>query len=182
MRVWVGLVKGGFKMNPLRVGGIYMHYYAICKRKMWLYDRGIAMEKDFDRIIEGQILHEQAYKYLPREIMIDNAFKIDAIDSEHVREVKISSKMTEADRIQMLFYLYQLELRGIKKKGLISYTKERKTKEIILDKKGKNDIRKAIADAYSVLEEEKPPSFKKLSYCKSCAYHSFCYAREVEEV
>lgn len=168
-------------MQPLRIGGIHMHYYAICERKMWLYDRGIRMEKDFDRVVLGQVLHEQAYKYLPREIMIDNAFKIDAIDGEHVREVKISSKMTKADRLQMLFYLYQLELRGLKKKGLISYTKERRTQEITLDEKGKKDIKKAIAEAYSVLEEVNPPPFVKLSYCKSCAYHNFCFAMEVEE-
>ncbi len=168
-------------MKPLSIGGIHIHYYAICKRKMWLYDRGITMEKDFDRVVEGQVLHEQAYKYLPREIMIDNAFKIDAIDGEYVREVKISSKMTNADRLQMLFYLYQLELRGLKKKGLISYTKERETEEIIFDEKAKLEVKKAIVDAFSVLEKDEPPSFVKLSYCKNCAYHNFCYAGEVED-
>lgn len=168
-------------MKPHRIGGIHIHYYAICERKMWLFDRGIRMEKDFDRVVEGQILHEQAYKYLPREIVIDNAFKIDAIDGEYVREVKLSSKMTKADRLQMLFYLYQLELRGLKKKGLISYTKERKTREIILNEKGKKDIKKAIAEAHRILKQAKPPPYVRLNYCKSCAYHDFCFAMEEEE-
>lgn len=168
-------------MEQFRIGGVHMHYFAVCKRKMWLYDRGVRMEKDFDRVIEGQILHEQAYKHLPREIMIDNAFKIDAIDGNHVREVKISSKMEKADKLQMLYYLYQLKLRGLKKEGLISYVKERQIKEVVLDRKAEKNLKKAMDEALDILEESKPPTFKKKNYCKKCAYHNFCFAMEVEE-
>lgn len=168
-------------MEFLRVSGIHMLYYAICKRKMWLYDHGITLENEYDRVLEGKILHENSYKHIEeREIMIDNAFKIDLIEGDHVREVKISSKMTEADVLQMLFYLYQLELRGVKKKGLISYTNERKTEEIILDDNSKEKVEKAIADSEIILSKNTPPAVKRLSYCKKCAYYNFCFAMEVE--
>ncbi|NLC51451.1 MAG: CRISPR-associated protein Cas4 [Firmicutes bacterium] len=164
----------------MRVSGIHMHYYAVCKRKMWLFDRGITMEHEHDRVLEGKVLHEYAYRHLEvKEILIDNAFKIDAIDGEHVREVKLSSKMTYADFLQMLFYLYQLDLRGLKKKGLISYTKERKTEEVILDEANKKRVKAAIADAIKVLDESSPPPVIKRTYCKRCAYYAFCHAGEV---
>lgn len=170
------------KLENLKVGGVHLHYYAVCKRKLWLYDRGITMEQESDRVLQGKILHEHAYPRLQqKELLIDDTFKIDAIDGEYIRETKISSKLANADRLQMLFYLYQMELRGIKKKGLLSYTKEKRTKELILDEDSKKEIKKAIAGAFSVLERETAPKVKKVPYCKSCAYYSFCYALEEDE-
>lgn len=166
-------------MEHQKIGGIHLHYYAVCKRKLWLYDRGIAMEHESDRVLEGSVLHEDSYGYLKyKEVLIDNMFKLDAIDGEYVREVKISSKMTKADKLQMLFYLYQLELRGVKKKGLISYTKERKTEEVVLDTEGRRLIEQAIYDTNSVILAHTPPPSEELVYCSSCAYYALCYISE----
>ncbi|EGL83973.1 CRISPR-associated protein Cas4 [Caldalkalibacillus thermarum TA2.A1] len=164
------------------IGGVHIHYYALCKRKLWLYDKGITLENEHDRVLEGKVVHDKSYPYLEqKEILIDNAFKIDAIDGEYVREVKISSKMTEADRLQMLFYLYQLDLRGIRKKGLISYTKERRTEEIELTEQNKKRVRQVIAEVMKVLDMPAPPAVKRVSYCTKCAYYGFCYAMERDE-
>ncbi|MBN6186623.1 CRISPR-associated protein Cas4 [Aneurinibacillus sp. BA2021] len=169
-------------MQTQTIGGVDLHYYALCKRKLWLYKHGITMEQESDRVMEGSVLHEQSYARIEaREILIDDAFKIDLIDGDYVREIKLSSRMTNADRLQMLFYLYQLEQRGIQKKGLISYTKERKTEEILLGKKEKEEVVRAIAGVYEITEKPSPPRLIKLPYCKSCAYYSFCYAVEVME-
>ncbi|WP_445492469.1 Dna2/Cas4 domain-containing protein [Niallia sp. 03133] len=100
------------------VGGVDLAYNVVCKRKLWLYKKGIGMESESDRVLQGSILHESSYPRLDKkEILIDGAFKIDAIDGEFVREIKLSSKMVESDTMQMLFYLYQLFLRGINKKN-----------------------------------------------------------------
>ncbi|MFT9848915.1 CRISPR-associated protein Cas4 [Aneurinibacillus sp. REN35] len=169
-------------MQEQAIGGVDLHYYALCKRKLWLYKHGITMEQESDRVMEGAILHEQSYGRIEtREILIDDAFKIDLIDGDYVREIKLSSRMTNADRLQMLFYLYQLDNRGVKKKGLISYTKERRTEEILLGEEEKQEVAKAIAEVYQVIEKSQPPRLKPLPYCKSCAYYSFCYAGEVQE-
>lgn len=165
-----------------KVGGVDLSYYVLCKRKLWLYKKGIRMENESDQVIQGQVLHETSYPRLEKkEILIDGAFKIDAIDGDYVREIKLSSKMEKSDNMQMLFYLYQLALRGIKKKGLISYTKEKKTVEIILTEEKEQEIKKAIADVYNILEKHSPPAVIKKPYCKSCAYYGFCYAREDDE-
>lgn len=168
--------------QTVSIGGLDLAYYIVCKRKLWLYRKGIGMELESDRVLEGTVLHDSAYARLTKkEILIDNAFKIDAIDGDYVREVKLSSKMKESDKMQMLFYLYQLSLRGIKKKGLISYTKEKKTIEVFLTEEEIAKVKKAIADVYSVVESATAPSLKKLPYCKSCAYYPFCFSREDDD-
>ncbi|KIP22095.1 MULTISPECIES: CRISPR-associated protein Cas4 [Anoxybacillus] len=164
------------------VSGVQMQYYKVCKRKLWLFSKGIAMENEHERVIEGKILHERAYPRLEdREILVDDTFKLDALDKEYVREIKISSKMSEADRFQMLYYLYELKKRGITKKGLISYTKERKTEEVELTEKDESVIEKAIKEIYVILQSPFPPRLKKLPYCTKCAYYEFCFALEGDD-
>ncbi|AXM89702.1 CRISPR-associated protein Cas4 [Anoxybacillus ayderensis] len=164
------------------VSGVQMQYYKVCKRKLWLFSKGIAMENEHERVIEGKILHERAYPRLEdREILVDDIFKLDALDKEYVRETKISSKMPEADRFQMLYYLYELKKRGITKKGLISYTKERKTEEVELTEKDESAIEKAIKEIYVILQSPSPPRLKKLPYCTKCAYYEFCFALEGDD-
>ncbi|WP_046175345.1 CRISPR-associated protein Cas4 [Domibacillus indicus] len=169
-------------MQNQTIGGVELQYYALCKRKLWLYKHGIRMEDESDKVLEGSVLHDTSYpKLMKKEIIVDGQFKIDAIDGEYVREVKNSSKMKQADRLQMLFYLYQLQLRRIHKIGLVSYPKERKTNEIHLGEEEIKEIKEAIADVYTILEQAKPIKPIKVPYCKSCSYHSFCYATEVDD-
>ncbi len=169
-------------MQQQKIGGVDLNYYSLCKRKLWLYRKGIGMEDESDRVLQGTVLHESAYPRLKqKEILIDDAFKVDAIDGEYIREVKLSSKMTESDKLQMLFYLYQLSLRGIEKKGLISYTKEKRTIEVVLTEKNRQQVKKAITEVYNIVEQPSPPILIKVPYCKSCAYYGFCYSMEVDD-
>jgi CRISPR-associated exonuclease Cas4 len=164
------------------ISGIQVHYYSVCQRKLWLFSKGITMEQANDRVMEGKMLHERAYPQLEqKEILIDDIFKIDAFDGEYVREVKISSKMGEADRMQMLYYLYQLKQRGIEKKGLISYTKERDTEVVELTEAGETKVIEALIDIKRILQRPRPPGLKKLRYCSKCAYYEFCFAMERDE-
>lgn len=164
------------------LGGVELAYYILCKRKVWLYKKGIGMENESDRVLQGKVLHETSYPRLKdKEILIDGSFKIDSLDGKYVREVKLSSKMVKSDTMQMLYYLYQLSLRGINKIGLISYTKEKKTIEVELTEERKKEVQKAIAEVYQIIEKPSPPAVKKVAYCKSCAYFGFCYAGEGDE-
>ncbi|WP_047152756.1 CRISPR-associated protein Cas4 [Aneurinibacillus tyrosinisolvens] len=163
------------------VNGIEIQYFNVCKRKLWLYSKQITMEVENDRVMEGKILHERSYQRLEqREMLIDNQFKIDAVDGEYIREVKISSKMAEADKWQLLFYLYELKLRGVNKKGLISYTKEKKTEEVILDIEKEHKLENMIKEIQIIRNQDYPPTLKKLPYCSKCAYFDFCFS-DVEE-
>lgn len=169
-------------MQEHTIGGVDIHYYSLCKRKLWLYNKDIGMEDQSDRVLQGKILHETSYPRIKqKEILIDNAFVLDAIEGDYVREIKLTSKMQESDTLQMLFYLYQLAQRGLKKKGLISYTKEKKTIEVELTDDKAIEIKRIIEDVYNVINQPKPPPVINLRYCKSCAYYEFCYVGEVDD-
>ncbi|TMN21377.1 CRISPR-associated protein Cas4 [Lentibacillus cibarius] len=163
------------------VSGLHIQYYFVCHRKLWLYAKNIQLEEGHERVQTGKILHERAYKNSEeKELAVDN-IKIDAIDGEYVREVKVTSKMTKADKWQLLFYLYELKKRGLNKKGLISYTKEKRTEEVVLTEKDEEELDKIKESIQEIMEQSYPPGVIHSPICTKCAYYDFCYAEEGEE-
>ncbi|WP_018130451.1 CRISPR-associated protein Cas4 [Effusibacillus pohliae] len=163
------------------VRGVEVHYYAICKRKLWLFHKGIRFENDgHERVIEGKILHEHAYPKMDKDVELEAFVRIDRQDGDVLREIKLTSKMKKADRLQMLYYLYILKQKGIRKTGLLSYTKEKETVEVHLDDDGEQEVRKALANIQTILEGNIPP-FQKLPYCSKCAYKDFCFSGEADQ-
>ncbi|WP_332238285.1 CRISPR-associated protein Cas4 [Sporolactobacillus sp. KGMB 08714] len=164
------------------MSGLHVQYYIVCKRKLWLYAKNINLAPENDKVMEGAILHERAYRQIKeRDIHIDNQIQIDAMDKYYVREVKNSSKMNEADRWQLLFYLYELKKRGVEKKGLIQYTKEKKTQEVELTHEDIARLDKMMNEIEQIIDCVQPPKFVKKRYCPNCAYHDFCFAGEESE-
>lgn len=139
------------------------------------------MEDGHERVVAGKILHERSYKSADKkELFVDESFRIDALDGEYVREVKLSSKMTKADKYQLLFYLYQLKKRGVIRKGLISYTNEKETEEIILTERNEENLMITLKKIEQIIQSDKVPSLLRKPYCRKCAYYDFCYADEEE--
>ena len=122
-----------FDFELYKTLGVKINYYYICKRKLWLFSKGISFENYNERVLQGKIVHENSYKREKnKEIEIDGNIKLDIIDKNFVREVKISSKMEKSDRMQLLYYLYYLKSIGINRKGKINYVKEKRVDEIEL--------------------------------------------------
>lgn len=170
-----------FNLEDLKVQGIKVNYYYICKRKLWLFSKGITMEDKNDRVLQGKLVHENSYSRIEtREIVVDDILKIDIVEDEYIREIKISSKMSNADRMQLLYYLFYLKRMGIEKKGVINYVKERRREFIELDKESENEIIKTLSDIKQILTLKKPPKVENLPYCKKCSYYELCYCGEVE--
>lgn len=168
--------------QKLKTQGSKINYYYICKRKLWFYDKGISMEDNSDRVLQGKILHESSYPRIEtREILIDDMLKIDMMDNDFIQEIKISSKMTKADYMQTVYYLYYLKQLGIEKKGMVNYVKERKREEIHLTEELEKDIEQALIHIKNILSQDKPPKLEKLPYCKKCAYYGFCFVKEDDE-
>ena len=101
------------------------------------------MEQNNDRVLSGKIIHENSYTRMKnKEVLIDDIIKLDIIQGDNVREVKISSKMKEADEMQLYYYLYYLKSIGIEKKGLINYVKEKKQDKLELTEEKSKEIEK----------------------------------------
>ena len=166
-------------LEQLNIQGVKINYYYICKRKLWLFTKGITMEQNSDRVMSGKIIHENSYKRQKhKELLIDNLLRLDIVDSEYVREVKISSKMKKADEMQLYYYIYYLKKLGINKKGMINYVKEKKQEEIELTPEKEEEIEKTIEGIIKISKLNKPPTLEKLSYCTKCAYYEFCFVKE----
>lgn len=168
-------------LEQLNIQGVKINYYYICKRKLWLFTKGITMEQNSDRVMSGKLIHENSYKRKThKELLINNLLKLDIMDSEYVREVKISSKMKEADEMQLYYYLYYLKKLGINKKGMINYVKEKRQEEIELNSEKEVEIEKTIEEIIRISKLNKPPTLSKLPYCTKCAYYEFCFVKEEE--
>ena len=167
------------KEKILKVQGVKINYYYVCKRKLWLFSKGITMEQTNDRVLSGKTIHENSYpRQEKKEVLVDGLLKLDIVDGDYIREVKISSKMSKPDRMQLLYYLYYLKQKGIKKRGLINYVKEKRVEEVELTPENEKEIEKILKEINTIVNCDNPPQVKELSYCKKCAYYELCYIDE----
>ncbi|KJU82835.1 crispr-associated protein cas4 [Candidatus Magnetobacterium bavaricum] len=101
--------------------GVKVNYLYVCQRKLWLFDRHITMEAESDSVMLGKSLEQSAYPLeKSREIMIDNLIKLDVVGPDTIREIKLSGSIADADRAQILYYLFILKQRGINKTNIIA--------------------------------------------------------------
>lgn len=171
-----------FEFDKLKTQGVKINYYYVCKRKLWLFSKGITMEDNSDRVMNGKLVHVNSYsKEKNKEVSIDDMLKIDIMDKGYIREVKISSKMEEADKMQLLYYLFYLKQMGIRKKGMLNYVKEKKREEVELTEEIEVKIKETLVDIKRIEEENSPPKLKRLPYCAKCSYFNLCFAGEVED-
>ena len=76
----------------LKFTGTQMNYYFICKRKLWLFSRGLEMEEMSDLVLLGKLLHERGYARRRKEVQVGRV-KIDFVGSGcEIHEVKRSRK------------------------------------------------------------------------------------------
>ncbi|MEM2919121.1 MAG: CRISPR-associated protein Cas4 [Candidatus Altiarchaeota archaeon] len=165
-----------FDFQILRTNGIKVNYLYICERKLWLFDRGIQLESKSDRVLMGKLLGEYSYpSESKKELLIDNLINIDIVGDDQIREIKYSNRLSHADRIQILYYLYYLKQLGIEKKGVINYPKMRKREEIALTPEAEKEVEQALLNVQKILMMERPPELQRKPYCTKCAYFEFCW-------
>jgi len=166
-------------VQDLRITGIKINYLFVCERKLWLFDRGIGMESTSERVLLGKILEESSFlSEEKRKIMIDELICIDILSDDEIREIKYSNRMEDANRMQILYYLYYLKKLGIKKRGILNYPKEKKREIVELTQEYEKKVEDALHRVEEVIKMEKPPPVIKKSYCKKCAYYEFCFIGE----
>ncbi|WP_100403463.1 CRISPR-associated protein Cas4 [Bacillus sp. FJAT-42315] len=167
------------QIEDIKVTGLQIQYYHVCKRKLWLSSHQISFEDEYDVVLQGKMLHETSYQRAKmKEVMVDDFIKIDMLNSEYVGEVKSSSKMEEADRAQLLYYLYVLFQMGVERKGKIHYPKEKRVEEIELTPQHVSKIESWLEDIKKIISAAFPPKKEKYPYCTKCAYYQFCWVGE----
>ncbi|GLI52441.1 CRISPR-associated protein Cas4 [Thermodesulfovibrio yellowstonii] len=134
------------------------------------------MESKSDKVLMGKLLGDYSYPAeSKKELLIDNLINIDIVGDDQIREVKYSNRLANADRIQILYYLYYLKQLGIEKQGIINYPKMRKREEITLTPEAEKEVEEALLKVQKILMMENPPELERKPYCSKCAYFEFCW-------
>lgn len=166
-------------LDSVRITGVKVNYYHICKTKLWLFSHNINLEKENDSVAIGKMLHEDRYKKNYKNITIDG-ISIDFVKAGkilEIHEIKKSKRMDAADKAQLSFYLYYLKKKGFEATGVLNYPLLNKVERIELSPEDEIDIERDIEDIRKIVLGSIPsPERKKI--CLKCAYQEFCFCGE----
>jgi CRISPR-associated exonuclease Cas4 len=161
----------------LKVTGVEINYYFVCKRKLWFFCHGMSMESNSTLVEIGKEVHDQSYQRESKEIMIDDIICIDFLEKELIiNETKLTKSMEEATRFQLLYYLYYLESKGVEGlRGVIRYPKAKRTEELLLTQEYKRRISKVVKEISDIRHMTTPPCAEREKKCNKCSYFELCY-------
>jgi CRISPR-associated exonuclease Cas4 len=166
-------------LDSVRITGVKVNYYHICKTKLWLFSHNINLEKENDSVAIGKMLHEDRYKKNYKNITIDG-ISIDFVKAGkilEIHEIKKSKRMDAADKAQLSFYLYYLKKKGFEATGVLNYPLLNKVERIELSPEDEIYIERDIEDIRKIVLGSIPsPERKKI--CLKCAYQEFCFCGE----
>ena len=129
----------------MRISGLMMNYYFVCKRKLWCFSRNLNFEETNENVKMGKLIDESRYSFETKQIAIEETVNIDFIRNwKVVHEIKKSKAIEEAAVWQVKYYIYFLKKRGIEiEKGIIDYPEIRERKaEVMRIAKGCEGARK----------------------------------------
>ena len=159
------------------ITGLMVYYYEVCKRKLWYFVNKIQLEENNSNVILGKLLEENTYTRDEKKINIDGVINIDFIRSKKVlHEIKKSNSIEPASLLQVQYYLYYLEKKGlIGLKGILDYPLLKQTVEVNLTDEDRENLDNIIIGIKEILRKESPPALEKNGICKKCAYFDLCF-------
>ncbi|CKG87161.1 CRISPR-associated protein Cas4 [Fusobacterium polymorphum] len=159
------------------ITGLMVYYYEVCKRKLWYFVNEIQLEENNSNVILGKLLEENTYTRDEKKINIDGIINIDFIRSKKIlHEIKKSNSIEPASLLQVQYYLYYLEKKGlIGLKGILDYPLLKQTVEVNLTDKDRENLDNIIIGIKEILRKESPPALEKNGICKKCAYFDLCF-------
>lgn len=118
----------------MKISGMMIYYYFVCKRKLWYYINQLNMEQNSELVAIGKILDENSYKREKKGILIDETINVDFIKNGAVlHEVKKTRSIEQAGLWQLKYYMYYLENKGIQNiSAIIDYPLIKETKNVFL--------------------------------------------------
>ena len=165
--------------------GTEVHYYVLCRRKLWWFTHGIEQEhvdgnQGAENVALGQLLHQGTFPEKDgrrKEAMIDGKLRIDFTEDGLVHEVKKSRGGDRATKMQVLYYLWYLKYeKGIVTSGVIHYPKEKRTVPVVLTEQAERDVEEVIDGVAETKILESPPEIEKpMTICAKCSYQDLCW-------
>lgn len=162
-------------MRAEDVGGVHIKYLYHCRRQLWLYARGVRPEHLNAAVQLGEAVHDTSYT---RSAPVDlGAARLDHLDGGlWVHEIKSSSRVTDADRAQVIHYCHQLHRVGVPAKGgVLHYPKTRRTTKVTYGPDAVTQAERDIATVPSVANLRTSPPRLSRSACRGCSYLDYCW-------
>lgn len=165
------------------VSGTEISYLASCKRRLWLFQHGIQLEKFSDLVQQGRLLEEYAYGRRKKKFqgLAVARIKIDYLDVQNktVREIKRSPIFEKAHIWQLKYYLYVLSQYGFKEwTGILEYPRFHQTQTVKLTPEDIPVLESMMAEIIQIRSSPTCPEVINKPFCKKCAYYEFCYSDE----
>ena len=159
-----------------KITGGMVYYYFVCKRKLWFFIHGIAMEDENENVQIGKYLDESSYEKERKHIAINNEINIDFLKKTGViHEIKKSRKIEEASVWQVKYYIYYLKTREVEiGEAKIDYPLLKKVIEVELDDRDICVLESTLDEIHKLYEDERPPKVSLDRKCKKCAYCDLC--------
>lgn len=165
--------------SDIRITGSLIQAYTVCPRQAWLTSRQICPDEDNVYLALGRLIDKQSYGREKKELRIGHLC-LDLVRRDNkqlvVGEVKKSSHAREAARLQLAFYLYELDAMGIKAEGELLFPEERRKERVFLDESMSAQVLKVKMEITYLVNEEQPPPPQKSRMCSKCAYAELCWA------
>jgi CRISPR-associated exonuclease Cas4 len=165
------------------VGGTEVHYYVLCRRKLWWFSHGLEQEHVYggegqENVALGQVLHQTSYPGKTRkDILVDGLIRLDFTEDGVVHEIKKSRGGQRATLFQLLYYLYYLKHeKGVETTGVIDYPKQKRRQEVSLTPEYEAEIEQVLAGIEEIRAMATPPVVSDpMPICKRCAYQELCW-------
>lgn len=172
--------QSGKVAEEATVVGSLVQAYSICPRQAWLMGRQITPDEDNVYLQLGRLIQSQSYSRERKELRFEHMV-LDVIRREDktfvVAEVKKSSRASEAARLQLGFYLYELKRMGIEAEGELLFPEERYRETVVLDENLEREIEEIKKKIQDLLHQPFPPRLEERGrFCGKCAYNEFCWA------
>lgn len=164
-------------MTENDITGIMVYYYFVCRKKLWYFLHEIRLEGDNENVKLGKILDENSYLRDNKHIMIDGVINIDFLRGNKViHEIKKSKSIEEAGIMQVKYYLYYLNKKGLSDMtAKIDYPLLKQSISIELNEEDIMEIEKIVHNIVEISNMEYTPSSDILPICRKCAYYDLCF-------
>lgn len=158
------------------ITGTHIHYYMLCKRKLWLSLHYINLENLSSDVQIGKLIEENTFTRRSnknKQIQIEN-IKIDYIDfnKKILYETKKSSNNINSAIMQMKYYLFTLNDNNFT--GIIEIPSERMKEKVVLSEEDKLKFQTIITDIKNIYISKCPQKLNN-KLCKKCSFYEFCY-------
>lgn len=162
----------------MKITGIMVYYYFVCKRKLWYFSKDITMEHNSELVEIGKILDEYSYDRRKKSVLVNDIINVDFIeDWKIIHEIKKSKAIEEASIWQVKYYIYMLNKLGVNiEKAILDYPSIREREVVIFEEEDAKEMEKILEEIRKIFNSKNIQKDKvRKSVCNKCAYYELCY-------